>query len=110
MVKRNHAPILILVPEKEIEKARRVFTTILSNSPTEADAKFALNYLEKPPADFKDFQNRQKIEDAFKKKIIGEFVKFAKNNDEVRDELERKFQGDAYDWFNNVKVNEILSK
>ena len=103
-------PIFILVPDKEVEKARRVFTTILSNSPTEADAKFALNYLEKPPAYFKDFTNQQKIEDAFKKKIIGEFVKFAKNNDEVRDELESKFQGDAYDWYKNVKVNEILAQ
>ena len=103
-------PILALVPEKEVEKARRVFTTVLSNSPTEADVKFALNYLEKPPEYFFDFKNQQKIEDAFKKKIIGEFVKFAKNNNEVRDELERKFQGDAYDWFNNVKVNEILAR
>lgn len=103
-------PILILVPEKEIEKAKKVFATILSNSPTENDVNFALNYLENPPEYFKDFKNQQKIEDAFKKKIIGEFVKFAKNNNEVRDELERKFQGDAYDWYNNVKVNEILAQ
>ena len=104
-------PILILVPDKEVDKAKKVFEIILSNSPTDNDIDFALNYLEKPPAYFKDFKNQQKIEDAFRKKIIGDFIKFAKNNDEVRDVLESKIQGDAYDWwFNNAKVSEILKQ
>ena len=32
------------------------------------------------------------------------------DNDEVRDEPELKFPGDAYQWYSNIRVNEILEK
>ena len=53
----------------------------------------------------------RRIEAAFVEKIIGEEYRvLLVDNDEVRRELERKFNGDAYQWYPSVRVNEIVKK
>lgn len=100
-------PILAMVPKSEQANAKKVFDTIMANLPAEKDIQFAMDYLKKRPSYFDALKDKQKIEAAFRKVIIGEYNILLDNNDEVRNELEKKFR-DAYQWYPSVLVNEIV--
>ena len=109
--KEHRTPILAMVPTTEQENARKVFATIMAPSPEERDVHFAIEYLETRPTYFETLDDAQRIEEAFVGKIIGEEYRvLLVDNDEVRQELERKFNGDAYQWYPNVHVREIVKK
>ena len=104
-------PILAMVPKSEQSDAKKVFDTIMNNSPEEKDIKFATDYLRNYKPYLTALTDRQKIEEAFQKMIVGEeYDILLDNNEEVRNELESKFRGDAYQWYPNVRVNEIVKK
>lgn len=106
----NRTPISAMVPENEETAAQKIFRTVESNSPTENEVKFATDYLSKRPAYFADLNNPDKIEDAFRKKIVGEYCEFLSDNNEIRNLLETKFSGEIYDWYPNVRVNKIINE
>ena len=101
-------PILAMVPESEQANAQKVFETIMTNLPEEKDIQFAMDYLNKLPQYFDALKDTEKIEEAFRKKIIGDNTVLLENNDEIRDELETKLRGDAYQWYPSIRVNEIV--
>lgn len=101
-------PILAMVPKSEQSAAKKVFETVMANLPEEKDIHFAMDYLKKRPSYFGALNDKQKIEEAFRKTIIGDKNVLLDNNDEVRNELEKKFRGDAYQWYPSVLVNEIV--
>ncbi|MBR6012951.1 MAG: hypothetical protein IK062_04105 [Selenomonadaceae bacterium] len=108
----NHyrTPILAMVPKSEQSNAKKVFETIMANLPEEKDIHFAIDYLKKCPAYFRTLKDKQKIEEAFRKTIIGDNNILLDNNDEVRNGLEIKFRGDVYQWYPSVRANEIVKE
>ncbi len=109
--KAHRTPILAMVPQSEYETARKVFETIMTPSSEERDVLFSIDYLETRPTYLKALDDERRIEEAFAEKIIGEEYRvLLADNDEVRRELERKFNGDAYQWYPSVRVNDIVKK
>ena len=106
----NRTPIRALVPKSEEKEAFPVFETLLSSAPEETAVMTAIEYLRKKPAYFADIKSERKIEEAFKKTIIGNFDIVLEDNDEVRNELEANFLGDAYKWYPNVRTQEIVNE
>lgn len=108
--KTARTPILALVPPSELSVARKVFETVMSNSPEEKDVRFAIDYLEKRPSFFSALKDDMQIETAFRKIFIGKYRGLLDDNDEIRTELENKFIDDPYQWYPNIQVNEIVAK
>ena len=106
----HRTPILAMVPQSEQDNARKVFSTVMANQPDEKDVRLAIDYLEKRPSYFAALKDKRKIEEAFRREIIGEQRSILDDNDEVRNELESKFKGDAYQWYSNVRINEIVKE
>ncbi|MCR5834345.1 MAG: hypothetical protein K6G55_06840 [Selenomonadaceae bacterium] len=107
----HRTPILALVPKNELDNAQKVFNTIMANSPEDKDLNFSIKYLEDKPQYFDLLNDENAIETAFRERIIGdEFRGFLDNNDEIRDELEDKFQGDIYQWYPSIQSQEIIKK
>ena len=106
----HRTPILIMVPQSERDKAKKVFDTVMANSAEEKDIKAAIDYLEKRPSYFETLNDKQLIEENFSRKIVGEERTVLDNNDEVRKELELKLSGDAYQWYPNMRLPEIVKK
>ncbi|MBQ6296992.1 MAG: hypothetical protein IJK81_04780 [Selenomonadaceae bacterium] len=107
----HRTPILAMVPQSEQEAAKKLFNVIMANAPDEKDVQFAIDYLEKQPSYFGAFNDNRQIERAFRMAIIDEDSRvLLDDNNEVRDELERKFPGDAYQWYPNLRVKEIVKK
>ena len=108
----HRTPILAMVPQSEQDTARKVFNVLMANAPEEKDVQFAIDYLEKRPPYFDALNDKRQIEEAFRKAIIDEDYRvLLDDNDEVRNELERnKTSGDAYQWYPNLRVKEIVEK
>ena len=108
--KAHRTPILAMVPKSEEENALRVFNAVMIPSPAETEITFATEYLKKRPAYFAKLKDEQKIEEAFRTAITGEYRLLFEDNDEVRNELEAKFSGDAYQWYPDVRVKELIGE
>lgn len=106
----HRTPILAMVPNSEVSKAKEVFATVMANAPDENSVKFALAYLKKRPSYFAAIKSEQQIEEAFRDAVIGDKQVLFDDNDEVRNELEAKFPGDAYQWYPNVRVKELVTE
>ena len=105
-------PILAMAPQAETESARKVFETIMAKTPEEKDVQFAIEYLKKNQKFYSAALNdTRKIEEAFRSTIIEKKYRvLLDDNDEVRNELELKFSGDAYQWYPNLRVKDIVEK
>lgn len=109
--KAHRTPILAMVPQSEQEVAKKVFNVVMTNTQEEKDVQFAIDYLEKRPDYFSTLNDNRQIEDAFRKAIIDEDYRvLLDDNNEVCDELERQFPGDAYQWYPNLRAKEIIKK
>ena len=109
--KEHRTPVLAMVPKSEQDNAKKLFNAIMSNSPEEKILRFAIDYLKKRPPYFDALNDDRQIEQAFRNAIIDEdYRNFLDDNDEIRNELELKFQGDAYQWYPNLRVKEIVGE
>ena len=109
--KAYRTPILAMVPQSEQDNARKIFAIVMTNAPEEKDVQFAIDYLQRRPDYFAALNDVQKIEEAFRNAIIDEDYRvLLDDNDEVRNELERKFQGEIFQWYPSVRVKEIVEK
>ena len=107
----HRTPILAMVPQAEQDSVKKIFRTLTANSPEAKDVNEAIDYLEKRPSYFAALNDERQIEAAFRKAIIDEDYRVLfDDNDEVRNELELKFRGDAYEWYDNFRVKEIVKK
>ncbi|MBO4400231.1 MAG: hypothetical protein J5809_00100 [Selenomonadaceae bacterium] len=100
----HRTPILAMVPDSERQNARKIFETVMATSPEEKDVRAAIEYFEQRPKFLSALNDARKIEEAFSVVVIGEYRSFLKDNDEIRDELERKFSREAYDWHNATEL------
>ena len=108
--KKNRTPIWAMVPNEEKSNAAKVFETIMSSAPDESDVKFAIEYLEKRPSYLVALKDEIQIETAFRKIFTGKYIGVLDDNDEIRNELEKKFQNDPYNWYPNVGANELVKR
>lgn len=106
----HRTPILAMVPKSEESDARKVFSTVMATAPDENDVNFAIDYLKKRPAYFAAIKEERQIEESFREAIIGDKQVLFDDNDEVRNELETKFPGDAYQWYPSVHVKELVDE
>ena len=106
----HRTPILAMVPNSEVSKAKEVFATVMANAPDENSVKFALTYLKKRPSYFAAIKSEQQIEENFREAVIGDKQVLFDDNDEVRNELEAKFPGDAYQWYPNMRVKDLVTE
>lgn len=106
----HRTPILAMMPKSEESNARKVFSTIMANAPDGKDINDAIDYLKKRPSYFAAIKEERQIEEAFRDAVIGDKSVLLDDNDEVRNELETKFLGDAYQWYPNIRVNELVDE
>ena len=107
----HRMPILAMVPQLEQDIARKVFNAVMTNAPTEGDMQDAIDYLKKRPSYFAALNDDRQIEEAFRNNVIGKKHRvLLDDNNEVRNELEKKFSGDAYQWYPSVRVKDIIEK
>ena len=104
----HRTPILAMVPAEEENIAKKVFGTVMNDSPDEKDVREAIDYLKRRPTYFAKLNDTQQIEENFRRKIIGKPLGILDNNDEVRDKLERKFSDDVYQWYPNVHMSKFI--
>ncbi len=109
--KDNRTPILIIFPKSELDNAKKVCDTIISEyKPEEKDIKFAIDYLKKNSAYFAAMKDTEKIERAFREKILGEYDVLLEDNNEIRDALETKYSNDAYKWYPKFGLAEFIKE
>lgn len=108
--KKHRTPILVMVAEKEQVYARRLFMTLNSNTPSAEDVAFSLEYILSKPEFLKSLKNKEDIENAFNKGIIGKYDVFLHDNEAVRDWLEKTVPNDIYDWYPNKTVEMQIEK
>ena len=106
----HRTPIAAMVPNSEQSNAKEVFDSLMTSSPDENAVKSAIAYLKKRPDYFSALNDERQIEAAFRKVILGDKQVLFDDNDEVRNELEAKFRGDAYQWYPNVRVKELVDE
>lgn len=106
----HRTPILAMVPKSEESDAKKVFETVMSNAPNENAVNFAIAYLKKRPSYFAAIKAERQIEETFREAVIGDKQVLFDDNDEIRNELEAKFQGDAYQWYPNMRVKELVAE
>lgn len=99
-------PILCMVPEADVEKARAAFDTLNRNQSDTASVDKALEYLE--TADFFDLlKSEDARNDAFKRCIIKSYDVILTDLNEVRDYLVRT-AGTPNSWFGAPTVDTKL--
>ena len=109
--KDHRTPILAMVPQSEQDDAKKVFVALLMSSPTEKELQFAIDYLKKRPPYLATLKDEQKIEEAFRREIIGEKrAILLRDNDEVRDAIEWRTSNQPYEWYSNSRVNSVIEK
>lgn len=110
--KSNRTPILATIPVSERSAARKTLDTIMEKNPDEKSVQLAIDYLQKHRQDLSNLNDKQKIEEAFCREIIGEYQVILENNDEVRSEIESKsnLRDDVYHWLENSQVKQIVQE
>ncbi|MBR2520311.1 MAG: hypothetical protein IKE46_11095 [Selenomonadaceae bacterium] len=106
----HRTPILAMVPKSEVSDAKKVFDTVMATAPDKNAVNFAIAYLKNHPSYFADIKSERQIEEAFRDAVIDDKQVLFNDNDEVRNELEAKFRGDAYQWYPNMRVKELVDE
>lgn len=101
----HRTPILALVPDDEFEQAKNTFDTLMSKMPSKAQIQDATQYLNGQPSFLNDLNQSDRIEQAFRQKLLNKYAKLLPDNDEVRQDLENRFPTKSpYDWFGDPLV------
>lgn len=106
----HRTPILAMVPKDAVSDVQKVFETVMANAPAEKDVTSAIAYLKKHPTYFAKIKAEREIEKAFCEAIIGDKQVLLDDNNEVRNELETKFPGEAYQWYPSVRIKELVAE
>lgn len=107
----HRTPILALVPDDEFEQAKNTFDTLMSKTPSKAQIQDAMQYLNGQPSFLDDLHQNDRIEQAFRQKLLNKYAKLLPDNDEVRQDLENQFPTKShYDWFGDPQVAQRIQK
>lgn len=101
--KRYKMPIIIMVPDDEIQECRSIFNIVNSHNPSDKEITKALAYLEH--AKFWDALNdKAEREKAFRNKILGDKSVMLPDTDRVKDYLSEAITDEPFYWQENPTV------
>jgi len=107
--KKYKMPILCLVPDAEVTKARAAFAAVGRAKPDEASVDKALEYF--AAAKFFDLLTDEKaLEAAFRDGIIKSYAVMLTNIQEVKDYLDSHITAEPYDWFGLPEIDKKLKQ
>lgn len=96
--KKHMTPILCLIPDEELEKARAAFNAVNQIKADESTIDHALEYFE--TAKFFDvIHDQAAIDKAFQNNIIRNYAVILTDIQEVKDYLDSQISADPYDWW-----------
>lgn len=103
-------PILCMFDDAERAAVRPMFQIVFSASPSESDAKKAMEFLEK--ADFYDrLASREERDRCFMERVVGAYQILLHDAEQIRKELSQAALYDRpYDWMNNDSVQSQIQK
>ena len=100
-------PILCCVPAKDYANAKKAFGTLNSSTQSEADIEDALAFLQNAEF-FGDIASEEFRDQAFRKRIIGDYISLLSDIEAVRDALESTGIS-AYEWNDNPSIRSKIS-
>lgn len=102
-------PILAVIPDNEVQTAKKAFDAINKNTSNETAIKDALNYIEN--ATFYDVLNDEdELNRIFKESIIKNYSVLLTDIDEVKNELRNRISVDPYEWFGLPEVDRKIKQ
>jgi hypothetical protein len=105
---KNEVPILCLFDSNAYSNAKRAFDILNRSNPTEDEVKTAFDFIKKTDI-YSIMKTKTEIENAFSKKLLGEYRFILTNNKMIKEKL-NKLAIDVYDWTGNPAVdNEIAA-
>lgn len=105
---RYRMPILIMIPDEQVEKAKRAFSALNSVNPSESDIKNALAFLEQASF-FDDLNDPDKREAAFRGRLLGKHAQMLPPVEDVQESLlERIPAVEPYEWDRSPAINEAI--
>lgn len=105
---KNRTPILCCIKPEQYANAKKAFATLNGGAQSEADIKFALEFIQK--ADFfDDIASEAYRNEQFVKHIIGDYKSMLTDINKVRDDLENTRVG-AYDWNDSPVVEDKIKQ
>ena len=104
---KHKMPLLCLVPESDIQRARAAFDTVNKNKPDNASVEKALAYLNTATF-FADMDNRDALDRAFRERIVKSYAVILTDMDEVREYLASHISADPYDWIGLTEVEKKI--
>lgn len=107
---KNRTPILTLITAGLQSDARRVFDTINRTNPEDSEVKFALEFLQTKATILGDLSDKERIDAAFTRDIVGRFIAVLSDADEVRSHLEKIVPSEHYDWYGNPTITREVEK
>ena len=104
---RYDTPILCMFDDEERVEARRIFSIMRDNSPSEADANRALRYLSNATF-YSRLADAGERDRCFVLRIIGDYAILLKDPQKVRDYLTSHSTERAYYWMDNSTIQNLI--
>lgn len=107
--RKHKMPILSLVPDEEVQRARMAFGTLNKNHPDAASIGKAKEYLEKATF-YSLLEDKLALDHIFIEKMINSYAVMLTDIEEVKDYLDSRISAEPYDWFGLPEVNKKLQQ
>lgn len=104
---RYDTPILCMFNDDERAEARRIFSIMQENSPSEVDANRAINYLTKGTF-YERLKNPSERDRCFMERIVGDYAILLKDPQYIRDYLTTYSSEKVYSWMDNSSIQNSL--
>ena len=106
---RHKMPILSLVPDEEVTKAKQAFGTLNRSHPDAASVAKAKEYLEKATF-YPVMEDKEALDRIFTNSIIKSYAVMLTDVKEVKDYLSSRLSEAPYDWFGLPTVDKKLKQ
>ena len=103
---KHQTPILCCMEEDVYGDAKKAFSVLNSNSPTEAEIKYALSFLQSATF-FDQIKDPEFRDTCFEKRIIGYYIRLLPDVKAVRAALD-SLSVDVYDWIDDPAVRKKI--
>ena len=107
--RKNRTPILLMIEVEERATARRAMEAVTNETANASEIEFATRYLDSKTLFGERLNDKNIIDEVFKKELLGDKKFLLSDLDEVRTALEKNF-GEAYTWSESVAVQTFLEK
>lgn len=105
----HQMPILCLIPDDEISKARETFDVINNERSDEKSVDNALDYLSHATF-FDTIRDEHVLDEIFKERIIKGYDVMLSNIQEVKNRLLTEVSREPYEWFGRTDVDRIIKE